>query len=504
MKVLFYCFKNVHIPLFEPIIHWLCENSDVEILASSPAYNLEIREGLNPKELEYLKSLPLRYIDHKSNEVADVAVMADCVAGFLKQHKFIVNIGHGLISKGQYFSASPLIGRENNADMICVPGPYHKSSLAPHLFIPIEITGMSKLDVFYENIDKIFFLEKAGVKTSRKIILWAPTFNEELTSEPIMRESIKELSKKYFIVIKMHGSTNEDVKSIYKSISINEENIYFEEEFDINSWMKVSDLMVSDVSSVVFEYMALNKPIVLVDNPLQHTYKNYNAYDVEYRFRNMGPVVTNASDLIDSIHDEMLNPNNYEKFRMECQKAMFPTIDGRNTERISKVILKADRDLKSNSKKYIVLDGIINNYPQLKASLINNNLKVQIISTKQMTELDDDQFVLVITTDVSLPPDSNWDIPFKALFSGYKEIDHLGFLNSSDNPILDFKQYLKLDKYSLPESVKVEYLQNFILQTNVGEVISIPNQNFPNYFSKVKEVHNVSANCGLLLNWFVI
>ena len=52
--------------------------------------------------------------------------MADNVATVLEGCGKIVNVGHGLLSKGQYFTDSDFIHREYLEDLLCVPGSYHR------------------------------------------------------------------------------------------------------------------------------------------------------------------------------------------------------------------------------------------------------------------------------------------------------------------------------------------------------------------------------------------
>lgn len=165
-----------------------------------------------------------RWIDHVNSEQADVALMADSVADRLKFHKCIVNIGHGLISKGQYYSDSPLIGRENLADIICVPGPWHKETLAKYIHIPIAVTGMSKLDSLFSPLDSATFCAEREFDSSKKIILWAPTFNMELSEIPVIWKQIRHLTQFGQVLIKLHGKTDQffkyELERFYALISL--------------------------------------------------------------------------------------------------------------------------------------------------------------------------------------------------------------------------------------------------------------------------------------------
>jgi len=180
MTVLFYFFKNVHIPIFAPIIRLIREEKpEWGVFFSAPPNNPAAREGINEEERLRIKEMGAQWLDHPSKISADAAIMADCIPGQLQGHKKIINLGHGLISKGQYYGNSPLIGRENLADVICVPGPWHKAALEKFLYVPIEVTGMSKLDSLFSPFDKSAICAEIGVDPSRPILLWAPIWGYE-------------------------------------------------------------------------------------------------------------------------------------------------------------------------------------------------------------------------------------------------------------------------------------------------------------------------------------
>jgi len=137
-----------------------------------------------------------------------VTVIADCVADRLPGHQRIVNLGHDLISKGQYYGAYPLIGRENLAHEICVPGPWHAEQLRPHLYIPIHVTGMSKLDGLFTTFDEAAFRETHGFAADERLLLWCPTFNPELTGLTVIGADVRRLTALGTVVIKLHGTTD--------------------------------------------------------------------------------------------------------------------------------------------------------------------------------------------------------------------------------------------------------------------------------------------------------
>ena len=113
--------------------------------------------------------------------------------------------------------------------------------------------------------DKQTLLKKSKAK---KIILYAPTFSPSLTSASHLLTQIEELakSKEYLIVIKFHDLMAKDLIDSYKKLSMCFENVLFIEERNIIKYLLIADLMISDTSSVVYEFLLLDKPVITFKN----------------------------------------------------------------------------------------------------------------------------------------------------------------------------------------------------------------------------------------------
>jgi hypothetical protein len=140
-------------------------------------------------------------------------------------------------------------------------------------------TGWCKLDTLYtvsdstkENKQKL--LTKYNVKN---IILYAPTFSPSLTSGNTLVNTIKQLSENedILVIIKFHDKMDNDIIEKYKNL--NTKNLIISNEKDITPLLQISDLMISDTSSVVYEFVLLNKPVVTLNS----TSENINWEDVK-------------------------------------------------------------------------------------------------------------------------------------------------------------------------------------------------------------------------------
>jgi len=162
----------------------------------------------------------------------------------------------------------------NYFDLYLTQGPYFtrwfSKAAAKHKDFSVVETGWPKLDVYGKELhkydsDKLFLLKKSKAK---KIILYAPTFSPSLTSAPHLLTQIEELakSKEYLVLIKFHDLMAEDMIDSYKKLSMSFENVLFIEERNIIKYLLIADLMISDTSSVVYEFLLLDKPVITFKN----------------------------------------------------------------------------------------------------------------------------------------------------------------------------------------------------------------------------------------------
>ncbi len=131
-------------------------------------------------------------------------------------------------------------------------------------------TGWPKLDIYGKELhkyddEKDKLLAKYNAK---KIVLYAPTFSPSLTSAQFLIGEFKELArnKEYLILIKFHDLMAVDLINAYKKMAKETSNIIIEEERNIIKFLLIADIMISDTSSVVYEFLLLDKPVI--------TYKN--------------------------------------------------------------------------------------------------------------------------------------------------------------------------------------------------------------------------------------
>nr|MBP7563126.1 CDP-glycerol glycerophosphotransferase family protein [Candidatus Cloacimonadota bacterium] len=155
----------------------------------------------------------------------DIVFIADSSYEKVEGLGFIVNIGHGTICKGSFFTDKPLSYRENCADLLCVPGVVHEKIMKKYLINSPLVAGMPKLDSVFTNSETPEQAKKKlGLNPLKKTILIAPTFNQEFSLISLIGSDIRSyLSDAYNVIFKLHGVSPMEQKELLQSLTVDHE-----------------------------------------------------------------------------------------------------------------------------------------------------------------------------------------------------------------------------------------------------------------------------------------
>lgn len=255
MRFVLFCLNNYAFAILNPIKEVLVEKNHDFIWYVAPKIrkSFPYNTDANTSSIKAIKNYKSDVIFAPGNEVPY----------FLRGLK--TQIFHGLAGeKKGHFRIREYF------DLYLTQGPYFTNRFnelkEEHKDFDVIETGWPKLDVYYKNNDELA-IEKESLLTkhkAKKIILYAPTFSPKLTSAPFLLDEIKSLStnKDYLILLKFHPLMAEEWVDKYKQLAEATENIVYQNEKDITKFLIIGDLIVSDTSSVVYEFLLLDKPAI--------------------------------------------------------------------------------------------------------------------------------------------------------------------------------------------------------------------------------------------------
>ena len=206
----------------------------------------------------------------------------------------------------------------------------------------IKSLGLPRMDYYFENrdVDKLKenLLAKHNVPTDKKIILYAPTFRDEEKYNNVfnylnLEEFNRVLGDEYVLALRLHPKIKDfykdDISAIGQYIDVSS----YESEQEL---ILISDMLITDYSSIMIEYVALNKPVVFFTYDLDSYLSNERGFYYDFKETVPGPIVFTSSELIDVIKN-----NKFDKSKIsEFLKTQFNVIDGNSSKRIVDFILR--------------------------------------------------------------------------------------------------------------------------------------------------------------------
>lgn len=202
-------------------------------------------------------------------------------------------------------------------------------------------TGIPRTDIFFdkeykERVQKEFYENNPQLK-DKKILLFAPTFRGKgkLTGfYPVDKFDVvrmyEELRGEYAIIIKHHPFVQDrnEIPEEYKDYIID-----MSENSELNDLLFVSNLLVTDYSSVIFEAALLDLPMLFFAYDLQR-YIATRGFYYEYEKFVPGKIVRSFGQAVTAIQEEDFESEKIKAFKTR----FFDDLDGKSSERTVKLI----------------------------------------------------------------------------------------------------------------------------------------------------------------------
>ncbi len=213
----------------------------------------------------------------------------------------------------------------------------------------IKIIGSPRLDVLLHDIPHSdLFMEEdfANIKSfkeqGKKLFFYTPTFRD--TGKDIsgwlksdrLRQFLKDNNA--ILVCKLHfadkNSLNFDLpKEFYKMDS----------DSDIYPVLKYSDALITDYSSIYFDYLLLDKPILYYPIDLEEYQEKCRGFYRPYEDLTAGVKAYNEDELVSAMNDVINEVDNYKEKRKLLRDKMFKYQDGKNCERVVEWVRSLDK-----------------------------------------------------------------------------------------------------------------------------------------------------------------
>jgi len=267
-----------------------------------------------------------------------------------------LELWHGNIAfKGCVPENKERIAKEfNRATTVVVSSPYIKKIYSDEWNVKKEVMkdlGQPRTDklINKKNINKKN-KEKLGIQ-QEKVILYAPTHeqdgdvNKQLfpwDSDVTFQRILEGAGENTAILIRPHPYWKKNISKFIEDKIENDKRVYYmssEIVNDTEELLYISDALITDWSSIYFDFLLLDRPTIFLDLP--NPFKDNFLLKPKER---IGYLSTNENELKihvnESLHDLEEYEKNYEKEIKRLKEKVYSNLNGKSTERCINEIIE--------------------------------------------------------------------------------------------------------------------------------------------------------------------
>lgn len=177
-------------------------------------------------------------------------------------------------------------------------------------------TGIPRTDFFYDTT-KVRDVERKlrdsfPVINRKKVILYAPTYRDNQLNEAEISLDIQkleeQLSNDYVLFLKLHPAIKRDFYNAHSNFVYDVSDMN-----DINELLVITDILISDYSSIPFEFSLLERPMIFFAYDLEEYTKTRGFWENYTNFV-PGPIVQNTNELLTTINKNQFDFSKIKDF----------------------------------------------------------------------------------------------------------------------------------------------------------------------------------------------
>ena len=185
--------------------------------------------------------------------------------------------------------------------------------------------------------------QKMDIPSDKKVILYAPTWRDNqhlptggyrLELELDLERMQAELGDKYVVLLRLHYLISERIDiSKYEGFAYNMSNYD-----DIGDLYLISDMLITDYSSVFFDYAILNRPILFYVYDIEDYREDIRGFYFELENEAPGPLLLSTDAVIETIFEIDKGVYKVDEKYARFQSRFTKWEDGKATSRVVKKV----------------------------------------------------------------------------------------------------------------------------------------------------------------------
>lgn len=209
-------------------------------------------------------------------------------------------------------------------------------------------TGYPRNDFLYSHnneSDQTELKQRLGIPLDKKVIFYAPTWRDndyhaqgkyKFSLQFDCDEMYRALSEDYVIILRLHYLIADNLDlSKYKGFFYD-----FSKHDDIRDLYTISDMLITDYSSVFFDFANLKRPMIFYVYDIENYRDNLRGFYIDFEREAPGPLVKTTSELISEINHCAGNNFNDIYNTQEFRDRFCYLEDGTASQKVSDEIIR--------------------------------------------------------------------------------------------------------------------------------------------------------------------
>lgn len=216
-----------------------------------------------------------------------------------------------------------------------IAGIYQQSFAMPPE--KIHVTGMPRTDILFNRgqQDKLLadFYQEYPACRGKKLILYAPTFRDQEKEHPRLMLDAKALQERLgenvVIGLRMHPFVARNIQ-----IEASDGVVDFSSYPSLNTLLCAADVLITDYSSIFFEYVTFDRPIIFYAYDLQEFIGDGRGFYEDYQSFVPGEIALTEEEVFVALQKEDTFSDRRREFVVETYRYQ----DGKSMERLASLL----------------------------------------------------------------------------------------------------------------------------------------------------------------------
>ncbi len=320
-------------------------------LQDAPDANLEI----NSQHAETFK-----YLEENAKQIIFYEIFKFNDRSLVPKKPVTFFLTHGNMLKNYMGDQTQREKSVKDYDYIAGLGPFMKNKFMSENKIPenkILDIGVARTDDILNGesqtqrkVETLNKLRRNGLTDKQTVVSYMPTYWGDSSVYNTGLKVVWNIKKEHFLIVRLHPQTKKVLQIIYKALSMLKKNVLFVPNgnklgISLEDIYAISDVIIGDVSSVMFEAILLKKPLLFAYGSGTHR-QDESTYDaISTIVSNSGEINEKNVGRISSIISESVSNKIDNKIWDKTIGETFFLCGGKCTEKIAELVQSSPKQV---------------------------------------------------------------------------------------------------------------------------------------------------------------